>query len=60
MRTRSVVALLGLYLLMGRAQAVYQVGDHINDFTLFDADGKQVSLFDYQNLVIAITFWTPS
>ena len=51
---------LGLLVLLGgAAQAVYQVGDHVDDFTLTDAFGNQVSLYDYANQVIFIDFWTP-
>jgi hypothetical protein len=40
------------------AQAAYQVGDHIGDFTLNDAWGNPVSLYDYEGLVIWLVFWT--
>jgi cytochrome oxidase Cu insertion factor (SCO1/SenC/PrrC family) len=36
----------------------YIVGDTIADFTLYDAYGTPVSLYDYQNTVILLNFWT--
>jgi cytochrome oxidase Cu insertion factor (SCO1/SenC/PrrC family) len=39
------------------ADAAYQVGDTVGDFTLNDANGTPVSLFDYQGKVVWITFW---
>jgi len=40
------------------AEAAYIVGDTIADFTLNDAYGTPVSLYDYQNTVILLNFWT--
>jgi peroxiredoxin len=39
-------------------EAAYIVGDTIADFTLNDAYGTPVSLYDYQNTVILLNFWT--
>lgn len=34
------------------------VGDTITDFTLNDAQGTPVSLYDFQDMVILLNFWT--
>jgi peroxiredoxin len=39
-------------------EAAYIVGDTIADFTLYDAYGTPVSLFDYENMVVWLVFWT--
>jgi len=39
-------------------RAVYEVGDTVLDFTLNDAYGTPVSLYDYQGMGIIIVFWT--
>ena len=41
----------------GPASAVYQIGDHVNDFTLPDAYGNNVSLYDYQDYIVVLAFW---
>ena len=38
-------------------EAQYQVGDTVGDFTLNDAYGTPVSLYDYQGQVVWVTFW---
>lgn len=38
-------------------QAAYHVGDHVNNFTLYDSQGQSVSLYDYEGSVILINFW---
>jgi peroxiredoxin len=40
------------------SEAQYQVGDPVADFTLNDADGNPVSLYDYDGNVIWLVFWT--
>jgi cytochrome oxidase Cu insertion factor (SCO1/SenC/PrrC family) len=40
------------------AEAAYIVGDHIADFTLNDAYGTPVSLYDSEDMVILVNFWT--
>jgi peroxiredoxin len=40
------------------ASAAYQVGDHVADFTLNNASGVPVSLYDFQDTVILLNFWT--
>jgi hypothetical protein len=39
-------------------EAAYIVGDSIADFTLNDAFGTPVSLYDSEGLVIWLVFWT--
>ncbi len=56
-----VVALCGLWVVMlaaAPASAAYQVGDHVADFTLNNASGVPVSLYDFQDTVILLNFWT--
>ena len=40
------------------AEIPYVVGDTIADFTLNDAYGTPVSLYDSEGLVIWLVFWT--
>lgn len=35
----------------------YQVGDPVNDFTLLDSQGNSVSLSDYPDRIMFLTFW---
>ncbi|MEX1310341.1 MAG: hypothetical protein AB1Z65_07990 [Candidatus Sulfomarinibacteraceae bacterium] len=56
----SALALSGVLMLAlaaAPAEATYQVGDTVGDFTLMDASGTPVSLFDYQGKVVWVTFW---
>jgi cytochrome oxidase Cu insertion factor (SCO1/SenC/PrrC family) len=39
------------------AEIPYVVGDPIADFTLNDAYGTPVSLYDFQDMVILLNFW---
>ena len=39
------------------ASAGYQVGDTVADFTLNDAYGDSVSLYDYQGMGVLLHFW---
>jgi len=59
---RSVVLVLcGLMLTVlaaAPAEAAYEVGDPVADFTLNDADGTPVSLSDYAGMVVWLVFWT--
>ena len=57
MKRAALLAVLALMLAAGHASAAYQVGDSISDFTLYDADGNAVSLYDYQGKVVFINFW---
>lgn len=57
---KGLVVMLALSCFAGTVQGVYQVGDTIADFTRYDAFGKEVALYDYANLVIVMTFWTPT
>ena len=58
---RSIVLVLcGLMLTVlaaAPAEAAYEVGDPIADFTLNDADGTPVSLSDYEGKVVWLVFW---
>lgn len=56
-----IIALCALMLALaaaGRSEAAYQVGDSIADFTLNDAYGTPVSLYDSEGTVIVLNFWT--
>ncbi len=44
-------------ILVSSAFAEYQIGEHVNDFTLPDAYGNPVSLYDYQDQIVILTFW---
>lgn len=58
-----VLALCGVMLaafVAAPVEAAYEVGDPVADFTLNDADGVPVSLFDYQGQVIWLVFWSDS
>jgi cytochrome oxidase Cu insertion factor (SCO1/SenC/PrrC family) len=58
---RLALALCGLMLIVGAtadAEIPYVVGDPIADFTLNDAYGTPVSLYDFENTVILLNFWT--
>lgn len=57
MKYRFILTALTALLIAGTAFGAYQVGDHINDFTLLDADGNSVSLYDFHGKVIFINFW---
>lgn len=57
MKRTALWAVLALMLTAGYASAAYQVGDTIGDFTLYDADGNAVSLYDYYGKVVFINFW---
>lgn len=41
----------------GIAQAEYEVGDTVSDFTLSDRWGSDVNLSDFQGDVIFLVFW---
>jgi hypothetical protein len=53
----AVCGLLVTVIVAVPAQAQYQVGDSVTDFTLNDAFGTPVSLFDYQGQVVWLDFW---
>jgi len=59
--TLGSAALLGclslFFLAASPAGAVYQVGDHVSDFTLPDGQGNMVSLYDYQDRIVLLAFW---
>jgi hypothetical protein len=37
--------------------AVYQIGEHVADFTLPNAYGQNVSLSDYHDRIVLMPFW---
>jgi len=55
----TLICLLGLGL-AGPASALYLVGDHVNDFTLPNAYGNNVSLYNYQDRIVVLAFWFTS
>ena len=55
--TIAVMVLALIVTLAGPASALYLVGDHVNDFTLPNAYGQQVSLYDYQDCIVMMPFW---
>ena len=58
--TLALSALLLSVVATADAEIPYVVGDPIADFTLNDAYGTPVSLYDYQDKVILLNFWTPT
>ncbi|MBN1355948.1 redoxin domain-containing protein [bacterium] len=58
--TFGIAALCAMLALTAPALAVYEVGDFVTDFTLNDAYGNPVSLYDYTGMVIVLAFWTPT
>jgi peroxiredoxin len=57
MKCKNALTVLTAVLIAGTAFGAYQVGDSIDDFTLFDADGNSVSLYGFHGKVIFINFW---
>lgn len=57
MKTKIMLMLLIFVLSIGTTFGAYKVGDHINDFSLFDCDGNRVNLYDFEGKVIFINFW---
>lgn len=60
MKRQTALLMLAFCMLAGAAQGVYVVGDTIADFTRFDAYGNEISLYDFSNMVIVMTFWQPT
>jgi len=56
--TLALCALLLSVVATAGAEIPYVVGDPIADFTLNDAYGTPVSLYDFENMVILLNFWT--
>ena len=54
----AVCALLLTVVATADAEIPYVVGDTIADFTLNDAYGTPVSLYDSDGMVIWLVFWT--
>jgi cytochrome oxidase Cu insertion factor (SCO1/SenC/PrrC family) len=59
LRTSIITAMIFLLILgvVGPAVAEYHVGDHVADFTLPNAYGNNVSLYDYQDCIVVLAFW---
>jgi len=51
--TVGIMALSGLNLSWG----AYQVGDHVNNFTLQNWNGASVSLYNYSDRIVLLNFW---
>lgn len=58
MKRRTIQMFLVCALSVGTVFGAYQVGDLINDFSLFDSEGHQVNLYDYKGKAIFINLWT--
>ena len=58
-RALLIAAMIFLLVLgvVGPAIAEYHVGDHVDDFTLPNASGNNVSLYDYQDCIVVLAFW---
>ena len=54
----ALCALLTAVFVAAPVEAQYQVGDPVGDFTLNDPEGMPVSLYDYEDTVILLNFWT--
>jgi cytochrome oxidase Cu insertion factor (SCO1/SenC/PrrC family) len=54
----ALCALMFTVVATADAAVPYVVGDPIADFTLNDAYGTPVSLYDFENMVIMVNFWT--
>ena len=58
MRNLAVIAVIAVMIWPAVAAAVYEIGDTIEDFTLVDLDGQEVSLYDLSGQVILLNFFT--
>ena len=59
---KRLIALLLLFPLIGAVSPVlgqYVVGDSVENFTLPDTSGSQVSLYDYRDRIVVLPFWDP-
>jgi hypothetical protein len=56
-RVHALVLFMLMIALPG-VRAVYQVGQHVGDFSLPDSQGTLHSLSDYSGQVVWINFWT--
>jgi cytochrome oxidase Cu insertion factor (SCO1/SenC/PrrC family) len=57
MKVFALCGLMAALLAVAPAQAQYQVGDTVADFTLNDHTGTAVSLSDYAGKVVMLNFW---
>ena len=59
----ALLATLGLFLILLTApiwaQEPYAVGDTVEDFTLPNQNGVNVSLSDYPDRIMFLVFWQP-
>ncbi len=54
----SVVAVIFMTMATQFSHATYHVGDTVNNFTLPDSEGNQVSLYNFSGMVVLLNFWT--
>ncbi len=57
MTKATSVFILILFMLPLIALAQYEVGDYVDNFTLPDANGNLVNLYDYSDRIVVIPFW---
>jgi len=53
-----LLLVLPILLLSIPAVAQYQVGEHVDDFTLPDHNNRPVNLYDYQDRIVVLGFWS--
>jgi len=58
MRNLAVITVIAVMIWPAVATAVYEIGDTVEDFTLVDLDGQEVSLYDLSGQVILLNFFT--
>jgi hypothetical protein len=54
---RIAIAIVLVALLTTSAWSQYQVGDPVDDFTLLNSQGQPVSLSDYPEQIVFLSFW---
>ena len=55
----ALLLILPLLLMAVPASAEYQIGDHVEDFTLPDSDDNMVNLYDYADRIVVMAWWSP-
>ena len=55
---RTLLLLTGLLTYALISCSAYEVGDTINDLSLYNSDGEEVSLYDFTGIPIIIEIWT--
>ncbi len=60
MKLRNIISIgiVMALLSVSSAFATYHVGDTVANWTLNDADGNPVSLYDFMGMVVFINFWS--